>query len=133
MCIRDRFIPGVEPGEIYKFRVTDSNGQQIEKSDPFGFFSELPPRTASVVSNLESYQWNDSQWMEKRAASNPLEEPVSVYELHLGSWRHEEGKENGWMNYRDLAHQIVEYCNEMNFTHIEFCLLYTSPSPRDRG
>ncbi len=117
--IWELFVPGIEPGEIYKFRITDSNGHQIEKADPFGFRSELPPRTASVVTDLDSYQWGDSNWMEKRAASNPLEEAVSVYELHLGSWRQEEGKENGWMNYRDLAHQVVEYCRELNFTHIE--------------
>jgi len=113
------FIPDLEPGEIYKFRVTDCFAQQIEKSDPFGFYSELPPRTASVVADLDTYQWNDTAWMEKRAEQNPNEMPISDYELHLGSWRQDESNENGWMNYRELAHQLVEYCREMNFTHIE--------------
>jgi 1,4-alpha-glucan branching enzyme len=113
------FIPEMEVGAIYKFRVTDCHGQQIEKADPYGFYSELPPRTASVVADLDSYQWQDGDWMEKRAATNQLEQPMSVYELHLGSWRHEEGKENGWMNYRDIAHQLVEYCQETGFTHVE--------------
>ena len=113
------FIPSMEVGAIYKFRVTDCHGQQIEKSDPYGFYSELPPRTASVVADLDSYQWQDGDWMEKRAAANQLEQPMSVYELHLGSWRHQDDKENGWMNYRDIAHQLVEYCQETGFTHVE--------------
>ena len=117
--IWELFIPELKPGEIYKFRVTDCHGQQVEKSDPFGFYSELPPRTASVISELDGYQWNDDRWMEKRKGENPLERPISVYELHLGSWRHEEGKEHGWMNYREIAHQLVDYCNELGFTHIE--------------
>ena len=117
--IWELFLPELGPGEIYKFRVTDCHGQQIEKSDPFGFYSELPPRTASVVVELDDYQWTDEKWMEKRESQNGLEQPMSVYELHLGSWRHEEGKENGWMNYRDIAHQLVDYCKELNFTHVE--------------
>ena len=125
--IWELFIPDVKVGEIYKFRVTDCYGQQIEKSDPFGFYSELPPRTASIVADVDAYQWKDSKWMEKRKDSNPLEEAVSVYELHLGSWRHEDGRENGWMNYRDIAHQLVEYCNEMNFTHIELMPISEHP------
>ncbi|MDG1875126.1 MAG: 1,4-alpha-glucan branching protein GlgB [Mariniblastus sp.] len=113
------FVPDLAVGEIYKFRVTDFYGQQIEKSDPFGFFSELPPRTASVVTELDDFAWNDHEWMEKRAEQCPSEIPISVYELHLGSWRQDQNRENGWMNYREIAHQIVDYCREMNFTHIE--------------
>jgi len=125
--IWELFIPEVKTGDIYKFRVTDCYDQQIEKSDPFGFYSELPPRTASVVSNLETYNWSDSAWMQERASKNPLEQPISVYELHLGSWRHKEGNENGWMNYREIAHQLVEYCKELNFTHIELMPISEHP------
>ena len=113
------FLPELGPGEIYKFRVTDCYGQQVEKSDPFGFYSELPPRTASIVVELNDYQWTDGKWMERRESQNALEQPMSVYELHLGSWKQEEDRENGWMNYRDIAHQLVDYCKELNFTHIE--------------
>ena len=121
------FIPDLSHGEIYKFRVTDCYGQQIEKADPYGFYSELPPRTASVVADLDTHQWNDDAWMKKRESQNALEQPISVYELHLGSWRQEEGKTNGWMNYRDIAHQIVDYCKELNFTHIELMPISEHP------
>ena len=117
--IWELFIPGAEIGQQYKFRVTLANGEQTDKSDPFGFFSELPPRTASVITDLESYQWNDADWMEKRAKSNSLDQPISVYEVHLGSWRTKEGAFNGWFGYRELAEQIVDYCQEMGFTHVE--------------
>ena len=113
------FVPEMETGEIYKFRVTTCYGQQVEKSDPFGFYSELPPKTASMVVDLDSYQWNDSDWMKKRAEQDQLTQPISVYELHLGSWRQDSGRPNGWMNYRELAHQIVEYVKGLGFTHIE--------------
>lgn len=113
------FLPGLGAGENYKFCVTDAHGHQVEKADPYATFSELPPRTASVVADLDSYQWSDQAWMNKRAVNNGLDQPISVYELHLGSWRQDHQKPNGWMNYRDIAHQLVEYCQQMGFTHIE--------------
>lgn len=125
--IWELFVPDIDVGEIYKFRVTNCYGQQVEKSDPFGFFSELPPRTASVVTDLDQYEWGDSAWMERRTAENPLEQPISIYELHLGSWKQDESKNNGWMNYRDLAHQVVEYCQEFGFTHIELMPISEHP------
>jgi 1,4-alpha-glucan branching enzyme len=117
--IWELFVPDLKFGELYKFRVTNCYGQQVEKSDPFGFYGELPPRTASVVTNLDQYAWGDDAWMEKRAAQNAIQQPISIYELHLGSWRQDDSKTNGWMNYRELAHQIVAYCQELGFTHIE--------------
>ena len=117
--IWELFIPGLEYGEIYKFKLVNCFGQVEEKSDPYGFYSEVPPRTASVVSDLDSFQWTDDQWMKRRSESNPLEEPISVYELHLGSWKQDGSRENGWKNYRELAHEIVEYCQNLGFTHIE--------------
>lgn len=117
--IWELFVPGLEAGEAYKFCVTDTHGTQIDKADPYGTASELPPRTASIVANLDNYQWSDDDWMNKRTVNNGLDQPISVYELHLGSWRHDNDKPNGWMNYRDIAHQLVEYCQQMGFTHIE--------------
>ena len=117
--IWELFVPELKAGETYKFCVTDAHGNQIDKADPYGTASELPPRTASVVTNLDTYQWSDNDWMNKRAVNNGLDQPVSVYELHLGSWRQDQDKDNGWMNYREIAHQLVEYCQQMNFTHIE--------------
>jgi 1,4-alpha-glucan branching enzyme len=121
------FVPGLEVDSLYKFRVVDAHGQQIEKSDPFGFGAELPPRTASVVRDLTRHKWQDQEWMTKRAETDQLEQPISVYELHPGSWKHEAGKHEGWMNYRDLAHQVVGYCLEMNFTHIELMPITEHP------
>ncbi|MCL4158930.1 UNVERIFIED_CONTAM: hypothetical protein GTU68_017293 [Idotea baltica] len=103
------FVPNLGEGEVYKFCVTDRWDNEVEKSDPYGTASELPPRTASIVSNLDKFEWSDNSWLEKRANSNALEQPVSVYEMHLGSWRHDDERENGW----------VEYCQQMGFTHVE--------------
>ncbi len=113
------FIPGVSEGCTYKFRVTDCHDKQIDKADPFGFYSERPPQTASVVTNIDSYTWNDADWMKQRDETVYDEQPMSVYEVHLGSWRQDSAKEHGWKDYRSLAHELVEYCRKMNFTHVE--------------
>jgi len=121
------FIPSLAAGEKYRLSVTDCNGLEIEKSDPFGFASELPPRTASVVADLEQYPWNDGDWIAKREALDTQDRAISVYEFHLGSWRTDETKPNGWMNYRDIAHQIVDYCKKLEFTHIELMPISEHP------
>lgn len=121
------FIPGLKAGEHYKFRVKTRWGETVDKTDPHGFAQELPPRTASIVTDLTTHGWNDQQWMERRAAGNPLEQPISVYEVHLGSWKRDHERHNGWLNYRDLAHQLVAYCQEMGYTHLE--LLPVSEHP----
>ncbi|MEZ6098305.1 MAG: 1,4-alpha-glucan branching protein GlgB [Pirellulaceae bacterium] len=111
------FIPGIGVGEKYKYRV-HMNGYSVDKCDPYGFAAERPPHTASIVADIDSYEWGDEEWLARRASTNQLEQPISIYELHLGSWRKGEGA-CGWLNYRDLAHQVVEYCLETGFTHIE--------------
>jgi len=122
--IWELFIPGMGEGELYKYRIKTQSGQVLEKADPCGFASEIPPRTASVVANLERYAWGDDEWIFRRRRSSFLEEPVSVYEVHLGSWRRH-GDE--WLGYRELAHRLVDYCHEMGFTHLE--LLPVSEHP----
>ena len=117
--IWELFVPELKAGEIYKYCVTDPQGKQIDKADPYGTASELPPRTASIVTCLNSYNWSDGDWMNKRSVNNGLDQPINVYELHLGSWRQDHNNPNGWMNYRDIAHQLVQYCQQMEFTHIE--------------
>lgn len=121
------FIPNLGCGEKYKYRVVDCNGLELEKSDPFAFASELPPRTASVVASLEEYQWNDGAWIAKRESIETQDRAISVYEFHLGSWRTDPAKPNGWMNYRDIAHEIVDYCKRLNFTHIELMPISEHP------
>jgi 1,4-alpha-glucan branching enzyme len=113
------FIPGLKDGDKYKFRVRDFWGVSSDRSDPCGFAAELPPCTASIVSDLSKFTWNDNAWMDRRRETNQLEQPISVYEVHLGSWRRDDSRHHGWLSYRDLAHQLVEYCQQMNFTHLE--------------
>ena len=121
------FVPQVGAGQKYKFRVHGQDGQTVDKADPYGFAAELPPYTASVVSDLRDYTWDDSRWMERRRESNPLEQPVSVYELHLGSWLRNHERLHGWLNYRELAHELVEYCQRMGFTHVELMPISEHP------
>ena len=118
------FIPGLSEGHLYKFRIRTGSGEVIEKADPYAFRAEVPPKSASIVANLDQFQWSDKQWLQERSKFNCMERPVSVYEVHLGSWKRCGGE---WFGYRELAHRLVEYCREMGFTHIE--LLPVSEHP----
>ncbi len=113
------FVPLAKVGQKYKFRIRTLDGQTVDKSDPFGFYAELPPRTASVITELSTYTWSDQEWLTRRAEENQLKKPISIYEVHLGSWRRDSRGIHGWMNYREIAHQLVDYCRQMGFTHIE--------------
>ncbi|BBO32651.1 1,4-alpha-glucan branching protein GlgB [Lacipirellula parvula] len=122
------FIPDAKPGLLYKFSVKARGGAVTEKCDPYGFAAELPPRTANIVADLNNYQWKDHEWMARRAeGGNSLDAPMSIYEVHLGSWKKNHGGETQWMNYRDLAHQLVAYCQEMGFTHLELMPISEHP------
>ena len=112
------FIPGMKEGDIYKFAIR-SGDHVFEKADPYGFAAELPPRTASKVTNLDGYRWHDAEWIHRRSETNWLQRPLSFYEVHLGSWRRPGDDPHSWLSYRDLAKQLVEYCKEMHYTHIE--------------
>jgi 1,4-alpha-glucan branching enzyme len=122
--IWELFVPGIGAGEKYKIRLKTPHGEIVEKSDPYGFAAEMPPRTASIVCDLNRFQWSDDDWMQRRRQTNPLQQPISVYEVHLGSWRRQDGN---WLGYRELAEQLVEYCTKMGFTHVE--LLPVSEHP----
>jgi 1,4-alpha-glucan branching enzyme len=103
-------------GQAYKYRISSRvGGYVVEKADPYAVLSELPPATASRVWTLE-YEWKDSEWMGARAGRNGLDAPMSVYELHVGSWRRKDGN---FLNYRDLAHALADYLHELGFTHVE--------------
>ncbi len=117
--IWELFVPGIGAGEVYKYRIKSHGGEVVDRSDPYGFSAELPPCTASIVSDLSAYSWNDAAWLQRRAAGKAHEEPMAVYEVHLGSWKQDPHRLHGWMNYRDLAHQLVEYCQKMGYTHLE--------------
>ncbi len=117
--IWELFIPELPVGTQYKFSVKQRGGKIVDKIDPYGFAAEVPPRTANIVSDLNCYEWNDQQWMETRTKHNALDAPMSIYEVHLGSWRRNHNGETQWLNYRDLAHQLVEYCQQLGYTHLE--------------
>lgn len=120
------FIPAAQPGHKYKFRIKACDGSISDRSDPYGFTAEMPPCTASVVARLDTYTWRDQAWMEARRQLT-LDRPITIYEVHLGSWRHDPRRLHGWMNYRDIAHQLVPYCQKMGYTHVE--LLPVSEHP----
>jgi 1,4-alpha-glucan branching enzyme len=113
------FVPGVEPYTAYKFEILTRAGDWIEKADPMARFAEQPPATASVVAE-SSYRWGDSGWMSARAASSPVEQPISVYEMHFGSWRQ-------GLGYREAADQLIDYIHETGYTHVEFLPLAEHP------
>ena len=118
--IWELFVPELSEGTMYKFSIKSRGGHLLEKCDPYGFAAEVPPRTANIVANLDNYQWGDEVWMAERGElRNALDAPMSIYEVHLGSWRKQEGLDHGWLNYRELAHQLVEYCHEIGYTHLE--------------
>lgn len=121
------FIPNIPLGTRYKYHITSQyNGYEVEKADPFAFYSEEAPRTASVVWSLDA-QWHDGDWMRGRAATAGLGAPVSIYEMHLGSWRRVPEQGNRWLTYRELAEQLPPYLVQMGFTHVEFMPLTEHP------
>jgi 1,4-alpha-glucan branching enzyme len=124
--IWELFVPGLAEGAIYKYHVRQRD-QVFEKADPYGFAAELPPRTASKVADLARHSWNDGEWMANRRKNNGLDAPISVYEVHLGSWRRPANDHNGWLNYRELAHQLVDYCRELGYTHLELMPISEHP------
>ncbi len=112
------FVPNIGEGEIYKYALKSHiRLYKAEKTDPYGAFAELRPNTGSVVASLDGYTWNDDEWMTARAETNILTAPMSMYEVHLGSWKRKEG--NQWMTYRELADDLVPYVKKMGYTHIE--------------
>jgi len=123
--IWEAFVPAVGAGELYKYFIVAHPGDYaVEKADPLAFRTEEPPRTASVVHALD-YRWGDGAWMKKRAARNALNAPWSVYEVHLGSWRRGDG--DTFLNYRQLARELVDYVKDMGFTHVELMPLAEHP------
>ncbi|MCI1902118.1 MAG: 1,4-alpha-glucan branching protein GlgB [Bifidobacteriaceae bacterium] len=113
------FIPGLTSGQKYKYQILNANNEWKEKSDPLESYHEIPPRTASVVYD-STYQWHDDQWMQQRASSNPHMKPLSIYEVHAGSWK------KGY-SYRQMADDLVAYVKRENFTHVEFLPLAQHP------
>ncbi|BDZ46396.1 1,4-alpha-glucan branching enzyme GlgB [Naasia aerilata] len=113
------FVPGLEPGGSYKFQILTADGRWIEKADPMAQYTEVPPATASVIGTT-GYEWGDGEWMAQRASKDPHHQAMSVYEMHLGSWR-------PGLGYREVADQLIDYLAETGFTHVEFLPLAEHP------
>lgn len=124
------FIPGIETGSLYKYEIRNRiTGELLVKSDPYAQLFEVRPKTASIVADVNHYSWNDSEWINFRKSTDWLHAPVSIYEVHLGSWQRDEN--NQILNYRELAHRLCDYVQRMGFTHIE--LLPVSEHPYDES
>ena len=122
------FVPFLELGSNYKFEIrSHHDGYRGEKSDPYAFFAETRPKTASIVYDIDAYPWQDDDWMKSRAENDPLTSPMNIYELHLGSWKR--GADSGFLNYREAANELVPYLTEMGYTHLE--LLPVAEHPLD--
>jgi 1,4-alpha-glucan branching enzyme len=120
------FIPGLGAGCLYKFEIRNVNsGQVLKKTDPYGQQFEKRPKTASIVIKDNDYDWQDENWVQQRPAFDWLHQPVSIYELHLGSWHRDE--QNNFLNYRDIAHRLVDYIRDTGFTHIELLPITEHP------
>ncbi len=125
--IWEGFLPGVGKGALYKYHIVSHNqGYVVDKADPFGVLHEKPPRTASVVWDLD-YQWADRSWMETRAQKSSLQAPISVYEVHLGSWMRVPEENDRPLTYRETAPRLAEYVRQMNFTHVELLPIMEHP------
>jgi len=125
--IWEGFIPGIGKGTMYKYHIESSHhGYRIDKTDPIGFLQEKPPRTASVVWDLD-YTWNDHDWMQQRAGKNSIKSAVSTYEVHLGSWMRSSDDHHRPLTYREIAPKLAEYVHHMGFTHVELLPIMEHP------
>jgi 1,4-alpha-glucan branching enzyme len=125
--IWEGFIPGLGKGDIYKYHIASRYmGYKVDKADPFAYYHEAPPKTASIVWDLD-YIWGDRKWMEKRRQHNALDAPIAIYEVHLGSWRRVPEENNRPLTYREMAPRLAEYVKGMGFTHVEFLPVMEHP------
>jgi 1,4-alpha-glucan branching enzyme len=125
--IWEGFLPGLGKGELYKFHIRSRfGGYRVDKTDPFSIFNEVPPKTASIVWDL-NYTWNDQEWIERRPERNGLDKPMAIYEIHLGSWRRRPEEGNRSLSYRELAEELPQYLNQLGFTHVEFLPIMDHP------
>jgi 1,4-alpha-glucan branching enzyme len=125
--IWEGFILGVDSNAIYKYHITSRyKGYKVDKADPLAVYNEIPPKTASIVRDLE-YNWGDQEWMGKRCERNRLDDPMAIYEVHLGSWKRVLEEGNRSLSYRELATELADYAQQMSFTHVEFLPIMEHP------
>ncbi|HET8564632.1 MAG TPA: 1,4-alpha-glucan branching protein GlgB [Candidatus Binatia bacterium] len=125
--IWEGFVPGVQKGALYKYHIASRfNGYRVDKSDPLSVFNEIPPKTASIVWDLD-YNWGDQEWMRNRQQRNRLDKPMAIYEMHLGSWKRVAEEGNRSLSYREIAPQLADYLRKMEYTHVEFMPIMDHP------
>lgn len=117
--IYELFVPGVGAGDLYKYEIWGADGRRVMKADPYGNYAERRPATASVVWDIEKYNWNDNKWMDARKKWKAKKEPMLVYEVALGAFKKPAGEEKEFYNYREIAPMLCDYCEEMGYTHVE--------------
>lgn len=122
------FVPGIHVGALYKYHIeSPSHSYRMDKADPYGFGGEIRPQTASKVCNLEDYTWGDRGWMDTRQGRNALDAPISIYEVHLGSWMRVPKEDNRWLTYCEVASKLADYMHDMGFTHAELLPITEHP------
>ncbi len=127
------FIPRVTEGEVYKFAIKSPSGVVKLKTDPYAFGSELRPRTASKVVNIARHKWNDSEWLRARESFKPFESPISIYEVHLGSWKKSKETTGGYLSFTEIADELIPYVTRLGFTHIELLPVMEHPLDQSWG
>ena len=128
--VYETFIPGAKVGDLYKFYIIGYHGEELYKADPYGNEAELRPGTASRIADISDYKWKDTTWMKRRPEFDEIREPMAIYEVHPGSWKKHEAKDEddpGFYNYRELAPMICDYCEEMGYTHVELMPIMEHP------
>ena len=125
--IFELFIPGRKAGDIYKYEIKIKGDLVVLKSDPYGYHAELRPATASVIYDINNYDWKDKDWLNKRKKLDSNKEPMLIYEVHLGSWRKPDGENREFYNYRELAPMLGDYIKEMGYTHVELMPIMEHP------
>ena len=125
------FVPGAKEMDLYKFEIKTQEDVLLIKTDPYGSFYEVKPKSAAIVYDLDKYKWKDQDWMGQRAKSEPTKEAISIYEVHLGSWRRTE--DNEFLSYRDMAKQLTEYAKDMKYTHVELMGVMEHPYDKSWG
>ncbi|MBP1169288.1 1,4-alpha-glucan branching enzyme [Paenibacillus sp. PvR018] len=125
------FVPAANEGDYYKYEIVTAEGTMLQKADPYAFWSEVKPGTASRIASLEGYEWADQAWRERKKTVSALHSPMNIYEVHLGTWKKKQ--DGGYYTYRELAEELVDYVKEMGYTHIELLPLAEHPYDRSWG
>lgn len=126
--IWETFVPRIGVGTLYKYAIFSKyHNYWVEKADPYAFATELRPRTASKVWDLSGHEWGDQEWMSRRHTAHTLDAPISIYEVHLASWRRKPEEGNRWLTYREMADQLADYCHDLGYTHVELLPITEHP------